>query len=300
MKKTLIFYIAAQFFLLNVCSSQAYKYVYYFDGGFNNVDKSQATVIGKGIKEDELFRLDCYTKENEVLLLSIHYVDSSLVVMEGKFTAFYRNGNRETQGNYLNDKRHGLWEKWDSLGHKTDSTFYHEDKALTVAAFNYHKNGRLRYYSFKDSLADTFSSRSYDDSGVISREIVFKGQKGVEKRYRSGTVDEDSLFTREQREAKFPGGQQAWVRYLEENLDHDVPVRKGAPSGTYQVIVKFIIDMEGIIKDVVAETHHGYGMENELIRVIKKGSRWEPASQYGRKIEAYRRQTITFFVEEVK
>jgi protein TonB len=39
-------------------------------------------------------------------------------------------------------------------------------------------------------------------------------------------------------------------------------------------------------------------MEEEAMRVIKKGPNWTPAQQNGRFVNAYRRQPITFQVQE--
>jgi protein TonB len=69
-------------------------------------------------------------------------------------------------------------------------------------------------------------------------------------------------------------------------------------SGTYQVIVKFIVSKDGSISDVQAETKHGFGMEDEAVKIIKRGPKWTPALQNGRNVNAYRRQPITFVVEE--
>ena len=52
--------------------------------------------------------------------------------------------------------------------------------------------------------------------------------------------------------------------------------------GTYTTIVIFIVDKEGNISDVKALTAHGFGMEEEVIRVIKNGPKWIPAIQNGR------------------
>ena len=38
-------------------------------------------------------------------------------------------------------------------------------------------------------------------------------------------------------------------------------------------------------------------MEVEAIRVIMNGPKWVPATQYGYKVNAYRRQPVTFLVE---
>ena len=101
-------------------------------------------------------------------------------------------------------------------------------------------------------------------------------------------------------EAAFPGGVDAWRLYLQQNLKANVPVKKGAPAGEYKVIVKFIVSTDGKITDVEAETDYGYGMEKEVIRIIKKGPKWLPAMQNGKNVNAYRRQPITFLVTNEK
>jgi len=39
-------------------------------------------------------------------------------------------------------------------------------------------------------------------------------------------------------------------------------------------------------------------MEEEAIKVIRKGPDWVPAIQNGRQVKAYRKQPITFIVSE--
>jgi len=112
-------------------------------------------------------------------------------------------------------------------------------------------------------------------------------------------VDEETtIFVRVENEAEFPGGHQAWVRYLQQHLNPNAPFENGAPNGTYQVIVKFVVSKDGTISDVNGETKFGYGMEDEAIKIIKRGPKWKPALQNGRNVNAYRRQPITFVVEE--
>jgi len=39
-------------------------------------------------------------------------------------------------------------------------------------------------------------------------------------------------------------------------------------------------------------------MEEQAINCIKKGPKWKPALQNGRNVNAYRRQPVTYVVEE--
>ncbi len=99
-------------------------------------------------------------------------------------------------------------------------------------------------------------------------------------------------------EANYPGGESAWRDFLMKNLKANTPADKGAPIGKYTVIVKFVVGKDGNITGVAAETNHGYGMEEEVIRMINKSGAWTPARQNGRTVNAYRRQPISFLVEE--
>lgn len=109
--------------------------------------------------------------------------------------------------------------------------------------------------------------------------------------------DYDIEFKTVQREAKFPGGTQAWVRFLERNLDSNVPNDNNAPPGSYTVIVSFLVDKGGNISEVKAENDPGYGTAQEAVRVIRRGPKWEPAEQNGRNVIYRQRQSITFRVE---
>ena len=108
--------------------------------------------------------------------------------------------------------------------------------------------------------------------------------------------DDGKIFDRVEVEASFPGGDNMWKKYLERTLNPNTPVDNGAPAGSYAVIIQFVVDKEGNISDVRPLTHHGYGMEAEVMRVIMKGPKWTPAEQDGRKVKAYRKQPVTFQV----
>ena len=114
------------------------------------------------------------------------------------------------------------------------------------------------------------------------------------------TADIGGVFEKVEIEASYPGGDKAWRRFLELNLDASVPTRYNAPVGVYMVIIQFVVDKEGHITDIKPLTNQGYGMENEVIRLLKKAPRWNPASQSGRQVKAYRKQPVTFMVEDGK
>ncbi len=93
--------------------------------------------------------------------------------------------------------------------------------------------------------------------------------------------------------AKFEGN---WIRFLQKNLNADVPVDNGAGPGRYSVVVQFVVDKEGNVSDIKALTNHGYGVEEEAIRVLKKAPKWQAAIAAGYPVKAYHKQVIVFEV----
>jgi hypothetical protein len=99
-------------------------------------------------------------------------------------------------------------------------------------------------------------------------------------------------------EAAFPGGVGAWRKFLNSNLDAVVPINNGAPAGEYTVFVQFVVNRDGSLQDIKPLTKMGYGMEDEVTKLMKNSPKWLPAIIDGKPVAAYRKQPITFLVTE--
>ena len=145
----------------------------------------------------------------------------------------------------------------------------------------------------KDAKIDVVNQEGIKDENIATPVVIDEGKQIVGEKKEE---DENKIFDKVEIEAKFPGGDGKWRQYLERNCNAQVATDNGAPEGTYTTVVQFVVDKEGNISDVKSMTNHGYGMEEEAMRVIKKGPKWEPAVQNGRQVKAYRKQPITFQV----
>ena len=103
-------------------------------------------------------------------------------------------------------------------------------------------------------------------------------------------------FTQVQTQASFPGGQPAWIAYLQRNLNIMNVVKANAPKGKYTVVVSFLVDENGNLSEVKAMNDPGFGTAAEAVSVIQKGPRWVPAEQNGKKVKYRQKQPITFFI----
>ena len=256
--------------------------------------KNEAFFIAKGKIENDKFKLDCFDKEENHLIMTIHFTDSSLSEMNGNFSSFYDNGVLENEGNYVNSLEDGIWIKRDTVGLMIDSSFYEKGLKYTYAKFEYSKRKALTNYQFTDSLKNTYQYITFDSVGTKIEEANFIGDNGIYNVYDSGKVKTKNVFTRKLIEAEC----KSFKTHLQKTLNANVGMENGAKPGTYQVVVKFIVNKDGTISDIKAETKFGHKMEEEVIKVIMKSPEWTPASIFGIPVKAYRRQPVTFVISQ--
>ena len=134
----------------------------------------------------------------------------------------------------------------------------------------------------------------------ISTINVLKGETAVAKYGSEGsrgvveiiTKDPDKVFTTADKMPSFPGGADAWRRYLERNIQYPELARLSNTTGT--VTVQFRVHEDGSISDIKALNNPGAGLAEEAIRLIRQGPKWVPAEQNGQKVVALVKQPIVF------
>ncbi|MDR2906516.1 MAG: energy transducer TonB, partial [Bacteroidales bacterium] len=81
---------------------------------------------------------------------------------------------------------------------------------------------------------------------------------------------------------EFPGGEEARVKYLSENMIYPSAARDSGIQGT--IYVNFIIEKDGSISDVKVVNGIGGGCDEEAIRVVKMMPKWKPGRQRGKPV----------------
>jgi hypothetical protein len=101
------------------------------------------------------------------------------------------------------------------------------------------------------------------------------------------------------KQPEFPGGKKAWREFLLSNINIKIPFSNKAVPGIYKVMIRFIIDENGKLQGIGAESNCGYGLESEVIRCINKSPNWVPAeTNSGKKINFTLRTIVTFTVKQ--
>ena len=95
-------------------------------------------------------------------------------------------------------------------------------------------------------------------------------------------VEEDNTIYNSagiEQKPEFPGGMAKWYSFLKNNFTPpDEPGLKG------KVLVSFVVEKDGSLTDIKVLRDIGYGSGKEAERVLKKGPKWSPAEQNGKKV----------------
>lgn len=99
-------------------------------------------------------------------------------------------------------------------------------------------------------------------------------------------------FVAVEEQASFPGGNQAWIKYLKKNFKYPKRAKKVGTEG--RVFLKFYVDAEGNLSDIEVIRGIGNGCDQEAIRVLKQSPKWNPGKQRGIPVKSPMTLFITF------
>jgi len=105
-------------------------------------------------------------------------------------------------------------------------------------------------------------------------------------------VAEAEIFMVVEDSPSFPGGDEARIRFLQENIKYPQMARESSIQGT--VYVTFVVERDGSVTDVRVLRGIGGGCDEEAIRVIKAMPRWVPGKQRGKPVRVQFNMPIKF------
>ncbi|GAB1405059.1 energy transducer TonB [Lentimicrobium sp.] len=105
-------------------------------------------------------------------------------------------------------------------------------------------------------------------------------------------VAEAEIFTVVEDQPSFPGGDEARIRFLQENIKYPQMARESGIQGT--VYVTFVVERNGSVTDVRVMRGIGGGCDEEAVRVIKAMPKWIPGKQRGKPVRVQFNMPIKF------
>ena len=95
--------------------------------------------------------------------------------------------------------------------------------------------------------------------------------------------EEEVIFVVVESMPEFPGGAQAMMKYVAENIKYPVIAQENGIQG--RVICQFVVNKDGSIVDVVVVRSSGEpSLDKEALRVINSMPKWKPGKQRGKPV----------------
>jgi len=141
----------------------------------------------------------------------------------------------------------------------------------------------------EEAKIDVKTEEGTKDVGIVAPPTEEKGTQVVAEVKKED--DEDKVFTKVEIEAQFPGGPDAWQKYVTRAISSESDEFTESDYGTCHI--RFIVDKTGKVSDVEAMDMKGSKLAEIAVNAIRKGPNWTPAQQNGRYVNAYRIQPVT-------
>jgi len=105
-------------------------------------------------------------------------------------------------------------------------------------------------------------------------------------------ISEEVIFTIVEEMPSFPGGEEARLRFLSENIRYPQMAREAGIQGT--VFLTFVVERDGSVTDVRIVRGIGGGCDEEAVRVTRNMPRWSPGRQRGQPVRVQFSMPIRF------
>jgi len=280
------------FLITSSCASNKKTHKIYYDRSWTKVHNPDQAVYYRLYQRTKdslgrrLFMVKDYYK-NGVLQMQGSYLNS-LNNRSGTFTWYYDNQNKKEEGYYKDNKRQGEFIYWYISGKLETKSFYDKDTLC-----------KYRLYYENDSIhviADSYKHGemngqliSYFPNGKILRIENYENGKLLNSKCFS-TTGEDTAYYPHYLSPRFPGGSDAFEKYLKNNLK--VPDDAAYYGIRGQVLVAARIDTEGNIEESKITYSTNQIFNSEALRVVSNSPKLLPALRDGIPVEA----TIIFSV----
>ncbi|MFD0793703.1 TonB family protein [Mucilaginibacter litoreus] len=276
---------------------------------YSEADAKFLRLIIKG--DTGLYRIEEYYLDAKPKLLATSYTRDLNYQsgMQGPCTEFFPTGIKKSESYYKKGNLTGYQRTYYPNGklsniieHRNDSLFLirYSDSIGNVLANNGEGRWRLRndfYYEeywdgqitnglpngiWKQYLTDTVFSAVYDHGKLISGQGPFIEGKKLS-------------FIAAKEPPRFPGGEKAFGHFLGRYIRYPQAAREHNIQG--RVILAFLIDEDGSLKEIKVIRSAGKELDAEAIRVLSMSPKWIPARTDNRPVKVRYSMPIGFALE---
>ncbi len=185
-------------------------------------------------------------------------------VPEGLVVFYYRNGNVERQGHYVENRRVGIQKEYFESGQIKSEIDYRSEGLHFIQVFNQEGEPQL--------VNGTGSYQQTIDNGNVQH--IFVEDHKMAKNFTVRTQEQDTVYSVVEVLPDYRGGMKKFYKAIQKRLKYPKPARRRGIEGV--VYVQFIVGKLGEVLEVKTVRGIGGGCDEESERVVEMSSRWLP------------------------
>ncbi|HNP23088.1 MAG TPA: energy transducer TonB [Panacibacter sp.] len=308
--RLLPFFIALTYF------ASAQKIEQYYDYNWNRCEAVNARYYSEIEKTDSGWHRRDYFIHEGSLQMDGYYADQDCKTANGLFYYFHPNRSLQSTGSYVNDKKEAVWIRyypdrvmsdsvtylhgnkvglgmsWHNNGFVSDSSVFNEDgSGVEVTWFDngnpssagrysagYKQHGKWQYFHRNGKLS---AVEIYNEGAFVAKTLFTE----------DGTQQTDT--TSLDREASFPGGPEAWKKFMLKHLWFPEQYQI-TNADKAVVVVTFTIDEDGNLTDAALLAPFHPAFDKIALNMLSKSPKWIPAIQHNRRVKYRFKQQVTF------
>ncbi len=151
-----------------------------------------------------------------------------------------------------------------------------------VKTFEQEPNNGNVIITYEDGAKETLTKEEATARGFVLPPP--KGTKVIQQ-------NSDKIFTKVENEAEFPGGKEAWIKYIIGKIKKNQDLFTKKDFGT--CVVKFIVNTDGSTSKVEATTMKDSQLASITVDAIRNGPKWIPAKNNDQVVASYRLEPVT-------
>ena len=105
----------------------------------------------------------------------------------------------------------------------------------------------------------------------------------------SDDADND-VYNMVDQSAKFQDGYNSIIKFVQENIKFPAEAQENNVHG--KLMVSVVVEKDGLLSDIKIKKGLGYGLDEEIVRIIKMMPKWQPAQHKGKAV----RQSQTIMI----
>ena len=107
----------------------------------------------------------------------------------------------------------------------------------------------------------------------------------------SDDADND-VYNMVDQSAKFQDGYNSIIKFVQENIKFPAEAKENNVHG--KLMLSVVVEKDGSLSDIKIKKGLGYGLDEEIVRIIKMMPKWQPAQHKGKTVRQSQTIVIPF------